>query len=346
MPRIAWEKLVDFGAEALCAVGMTDGDAQYVAEIAAMTEAMGITTHGLSMLGFLDSQFSGKFDPKAQPRVVKDRGAGTCIDAGNCAGPLAMREATRIAMDKARKHGVGMVTVRNSMWVGALGVYLVPLAEEGLLAHVWVQASACKDCAPVGGMDARFSTNPVAMAMPVDGEPVIADFSTAAMSMGAVAKMTREGRKAQEPLFRDKDGNLTDDPSVVQQGGTILFKGGAHGGHCGYALSLWCEALSAVAGGSCNNPELPQSQNLAVLATDPEFFGGGGHYFAEMKRFKAHVLSSRTLPGVDEIRLPGQRAFRSLRDALEHGVMVDDRAVKLLNDLAGKHGLKSPAAVE
>ena len=141
MPRIAWEKLVDFAAEALRAAGMTEEDAQYVAEIAAMTEAMGVTTHGLSMLSFLDSQFGGKFDPTAQPRVVKDRGAGACIDAGACAGPIAMRTATRIAMDKARSHGGGMVAVRNSMWVGALGVYLVPLAEEGLLALVWAQAS-------------------------------------------------------------------------------------------------------------------------------------------------------------------------------------------------------------
>ena len=342
MSRITWEKLVDFSAEVLGALGMTEEDAQYVAEIAVMTEAMGITTHGLSMLGYLDGKFGGGVDPKAQPCLVKDKGAGACIDAHVCAGPLAIRMATHIAMEKARGYGVGMVAVRNSLWVGALGVYLVPLAEEGLLAQAWAQATKCKDCAPVGGMEARFSTNPVAMAIPTYGEPIVADFSTAAVSMGKVHQMSRRGYKTPEPLFRDKDGNLTDDPAVVQQGGTILFKGGVSGGHHGYAFSLWCEALSAVAGGSCNNPEAEQRQNFTVLAADPQFFGGNDHYYAEMKRFTAHVLSSRTLPDVDEIRLPGQRAFRSLREAIEHGVEVDDDRAKQLADLAGKHGLKSP----
>jgi len=342
MSRAAWEKLVDFGAEVLQSVGMEEADAQYVAEIAVITEAMGVTTHGLSMLDYLDARFSSGSDPKAQPRVVKDKGATACIDANYCAGPLSMKLATQIATDKARAFGVGMIAVRNSFWVGALGVYLVPLAEEGLLAQIWAQASRCEDCAPVGGMDARFSTNPVAMAIPTQGEPILSDFSTAALAMGKVSVMIREGRKSAEPLFRDKDGVLTDDPAVMRNEGTMLFLGGVYGGHRGYALSLWCEALSAAAGGICNNPDAKQSQNFTVLAADPEFFGGNDHYFAEMKRFTAHVLSSRPLPGVDEVRLPGQRAFRSLREAIENGVLVDDFRAEQLVALARKYDLPSP----
>jgi len=342
MQRYPWKDLVDFGAAFLMSKGVAEPDARYVAEVAAKTEAMGIHTHGLVLLPYLAGKLGNDLDPRAQPVLIRQTPAIALVDGNNGIGQLAMRLAIELARAKARTVGVGMAAVRNSSWIGALGVYLIPLAEEGLMAHLWAQTSTCRDCAPIGGLDARFSTNPIALAFPTGGDPVIADFSTAAVSMGRVGQMIRDGKKAIAPIFMDKEGKVTDDPAVVKEGGTILFTGGEAQGHKGYALSLWCEALTALAGGDCNNPAAPQRQTFCLLVVDPDMFAGRQRYSTEMRRFVAHVKSSRLRPGFDAIRLPGERALACLRRAQREGVSLEEPLAKQLADLAESNRLPNP----
>ena len=346
MRRIPVDTLIEFAAEVLAAKGLPRGAARDVAQGIVETEAFGVTTHGLVQLSHLEGQLGDEIDPKAEPLVVKELAASVLIDGNRACGQLAMKLARELATEKARACGVAMAAVRNSYWIGALGVYLLPLAREGFFAQLWAQTSTCKDCAPVGGIDARFSTNPVALAFPTGADPMLADFSTAAVAMGKVGRMTRLGEKAREPIFRDAKGNLSDDPAVVRKGGSILFLGGTLLGHKGYALSLWCEALTAMAGGSCNNPEAPTRQSFNLTVIDPEAFGGRAYYDQEIARFVAHVKSSRRLPGVDAIRLPGERGFQALRQAEREGVPVDDATWKTLLGLAKKHQLERFLAAE
>ena len=340
MARIGMDKLVDFGVKVLTRKGVPEKNARYVAEVVVRTEAMGVRTHGLAYLSYADGGIPSAVNPLAEPVVVRDAGAVAVVDGKLGLAHLAMREATELATRKARELGIAMVGIRNSTWLGALGTYLIPVAKQGLLAQMWAQTNTCKDCAPIGGIDATFSTNPVALAFPTGGDPVIADFSTATVAMAKVNQMIRLGQKAPEDIFLDKDGRLSPDPAVVKTGGSILFTGGRNYGHKGYALSLWCEALTAAAGGECNNPASSTVQAFNLTVIDPAALAGWDVYLTEMKRFVAHVKSVRRLPGVARIRLPGERAFETLRESESMGVSVDDHTLGLMNGLAEKHGLK------
>ena len=339
MRRIAKERLVEFGVRLLTGKGVPKDNARFIAEVIVQTEAFGITTHGLAQFGHLNRAIGTDIAPTAEPVIVNERPASALIDGNGACGQLAVRLAREIGEKKARECGVAMVGVRDSFWIGALGIYLLPLAKNGLFAQLWAQTSTCKDCAPVGGIDAKFSTNPVAIAFPTDADPVLADFSTASVSMGKVGRMVRLGQRAEEPIFMDADGTLTDDPTVVRKGGSILFVGGRLLGHKGYALSLWCEALTAMAGGSANNPEAPSRQSFNLTVTDPEAFAGREYYDGEIARFVAHVKASRCLPGVEAVRLPGERGFQSLHNAEAEGVPVEDVMFETLQKIAEEHGL-------
>jgi len=344
MRRIPWDALVDFAVGFFTRKGVAETNARYMAEIAVSTEAFGEHTHGLVILPHLDGLIGGQVDPRAEPRVVREAGAAALVEAEGTFGQLAMRLASDLARRKAREQGVALVAVRNATWLGALGVYLIPLAEQGFLAQIWAQTSTCKDCAPVGGIDPTFSTNPIALAFPGDRHPVVADFSTASVSMGKAMQLIRERRKAPARVFLDKQGFPSDDPHVMQDGGSILFMGGEVTGHKGYALSLWCEVMAVLAGGSANNPDVPTRQNFGLLVADRQAFAGAEYYDREMKRFLARVRSSRPRPGVEAIRLPGERGFRSLHDAREKGVPVEDHVLARLHDLARRYDLPSLCA--
>jgi L-lactate dehydrogenase len=341
MPRVAFQGLVRFAQEFLVAKGVPGEGARAIAETVVTTEAFGITTHGLSFLPYADGAIPGVVDPKAEPTVAGDRGATAVIEGGRCFAQLAMRRAAEIAIQKASTLGIAMVGVRNAGWLAALGVQLLPIAERGMLAQVWAQTNTCKDCAPVGGIDARFSTNPLALAIPTGGDPIVADFSTTAVSMGKANLMAGRGEKAPERIFMDREGALSNDPRVVKEGGTILFTGGEHYGHKGYGLSLWCEALTAAGGGECNNPQSRTQQNFTLQVIDPAVLGGRDQYFAEIGRFVRHVRSSRPRPGVTAVRLPGERGLAALRRARIDGVDVPETMLAKLDELAAKLGIAS-----
>ena len=149
-----------------------------------------------------------------------------------------------------------MVTVRKCCWFGALGPYLHTLTQQGYMAQLWAQTTTCRDAAPYGGIDAKFSTNPIAMAFPTKGDPVVSDFSTTTISMGKTKRMAQSGQRAPEPIFLDVKGNLSTNPKVALAGGSVLFIGGAHFGYKGYGLSLWAESIAALAGGSIADMQL------------------------------------------------------------------------------------------
>ena len=346
MPRVAIKDLTGFGTRLLVKKGVAEADARHIVGLAVMTEARGVSTHGAVIFANFDEQVGKAIDPAARPKVVKEHGATALIDGTGCFGQLCLRLASELAVKKARAHGVAMVAGRNTSWIAGLGTYLLPIAEAGFFAQLWAQSSACKDCAPVGGIDGRFSTNPVALAIPGPDGPVVADFSTAVMSFGRARRLAAGNRRAPAPVFMEPDGEFTDDPAAaVDRDGTLLFMGGELEGYKGYAFSLWSEALAAMAGGSANNPELPSRQNFNLTVIDPQAFAGSDYFRTEMLRFVAHVKSSRPRPGGSAIRLPGDRARERSAESRRRGVELDPGLFERLNAVAAKNGLAPLAAL-
>jgi LDH2 family malate/lactate/ureidoglycolate dehydrogenase len=252
-----------------------------------------------------------------------------------------MSLAKSVAAEKASKQGVSMVTIRRCCWLGALGPYLHSLTEQGYMAQLWAQTTTCGDAAPFGGIDAKFSTNPMALAFPTAGDPVLSDFSTTTISMGQTKRMAQSGRQAPEPIFLDSKGNLSTDPNVALDVGSVLFIGGAHFGYKGYGLSLWSEGIAALAGGECNNPETKTSQSASLTVIDPQAFAGHDYFYNEIERFKAHMLNNKVRPGFETIRIPGERVANNLRESAAKGIPVEEGLLEILNTLAGQHGIPS-----
>ncbi|RKX90598.1 MAG: hypothetical protein DRP70_00070 [Spirochaetes bacterium] len=339
MKSFSIDELNKFTTSLLVSKKIPQVNAEYIAEMAVRTEAMGILTHGLAVLGYLDNQVPDVFDPGTEPEIIKEKGASVLIDGKNGFSQLAMKLAIEMAMDKAGTMGIAMAAIRNTSWLGALGPYLESIARAGFMAQLWGQSSQCADCAPIGGITGKFSTNPVALAFPTSGDPVIADISTATVSMGAVNRMVKYDEKARARIFMDKNGLPTDDPNAMLDDGSIFFLGGPEYAHKGYGFSLWAEALTAMSGGSANNPDHPQSQNLNLTIIDIEAFGGMNYFDSEIVRFITHIKDTRLRPGFDAIRLPGERAFKSLKDSLQHGLSLSDAKLEMLNRMARKNGV-------
>ena len=345
MKHCAKDALIGFGVGLLKNKGIPEKNARTIADIAVKTQAMGIHTHGMAIFPYFDQNIPDPIDPTAEPEVVKQSGATALIDGNYGFAQLALNLAKELAVEKAGNQGVALIVVRKCCWLGALGPYLHSLTQQGFLARLCAQTTTCRDAAPYGGIDAKFSTNPLALAFPTGGDPVVSDFSTTTISMGRTKRMAQSGQHAPEPIFLDSDGNLSTDPKAALEGGSVLFIGGANFSYKGYGLSLWSEAIAALAGGQCNNPETKTSQSASLTVIDPRSFAGHDYFYGEIERFKAHMLNSRVRPGFDGIRLPGQRVTHNLRESERTGIPVEEGLLETLNALAVRHGIAPISAM-
>jgi LDH2 family malate/lactate/ureidoglycolate dehydrogenase len=340
--RISIEELESFGAKFLAKRGVAADDATYIAHIAAWTEAFRQSTHGIEQLTTLSKRLGQSADPRAKPVLVRESEASAAYTGHNCIGQLAMRLAIDVAMAKAAKCGTATVTVANTEWVAALAVYLVPLARKGLVSMLWCQSDRGHACAPLGGLDARFSTNPMALAIPTEGDPIVADFSAATMSNGAARVMRDKGQVCDVPRFLDKEGNVSNDPAVIKDGGTMMFMGAEADGHKGYALSIFNEALAFMGGAERKGDKSPWFQSFTVMVTDPDVFAGRDNLRRRMEEFAAYLKTSRPRPGCGKIRMPGEGGFRLLADSQRNGIPLPAEKLEMLRQIADENGMDMP----
>jgi len=346
MNRIAIEELEAFAARFLVKRGVAQVDAEYIGRVAAWTEAFRQSTHGIEQLAVLHRRLGQSAHPGVKPVLIRESAASAAYTGHDCIGQLAMRFAIEVAVGKARKCGSATVTMVNTEWIAAMSPYVVWLAEDGFVSIIWCQSDRGHACAPLGGLDTRFSTNPVAYGIPMEGEPVVADFSTTTMSNGTVRMMRERGEVCSVPRFLDKDGNVSKDPGVIKHGGTMMFMGAEADAHKGYALSILNEALAFMGGATREGDRLPWFQSFTLMVMDPEAFGGREQLIASMQGFSRHLKSSRLRPGFDRIRMPGEGGFGMLREARKNGIPLDEGKLGMLGKMAEDSRIEMPKLMD
>ncbi len=340
--RLPIDTLAAFGRRLLEACGVDAPTAARLADMAVTAEAMGIDTHGLTQLNHFHARLGDPIDPTAQPRLARERGAIATVHAGDGIGHRALWLAVEHAMALARTHGVGMVGVPQCHWVAAAGLFLLPVAADGMLGRLELTHNRGRDAAPAGGREPRFATDPLALIIPHTPDPILADFSLTTFSHGRVNRMVEDDRRAGEAVFLRPDGRATDDPRDFTGDGSMLFMGGELNAHKGYALALWHEALAALMGGTTNGPDAPAPpQHVMVTVLDPAAWGDAAAFQDKLTRFAQWVLTSPPRDESNPPRLPGAGGFARLREAQQRGVLLRRMMCETLNNIANERGIEA-----
>src|SRR5262247_4543916 len=106
-------------------LGLTPEDSAEGADVLTMTDLRGVETHGVSNMlrMYVRDYRAGNLDPRPGWRMVRESPATAVIDAERRLGIMVGPRAMRLAVEKARRVGVGVVTVFNSGHFGAIGHY-------------------------------------------------------------------------------------------------------------------------------------------------------------------------------------------------------------------------------
>jgi ureidoglycolate dehydrogenase (NAD+) len=128
---IRHDGLARFIAAILCARGMSADDAATVAEALVWANLRGTDGHGVVRLPtYLDFIDRGELDPRARPKPRAVGPSAIVLDCARAAGPVAMMQAARLAVETARRNAVSIVLVRDTTHTGAIGRYPQWAAEQ------------------------------------------------------------------------------------------------------------------------------------------------------------------------------------------------------------------------
>jgi uncharacterized oxidoreductase len=309
--------------------GSEPAEAELVADNLVLANLTGHDSHGIGMMPrYVEALLEGGLHPNRKIEVKLDGGALLALDGGAGYGQSIGLQATRLAIERARQHGVAIVALGNSHHLGRIGHWAEIAVAEGLVSIHFVNVQSFARVAPFAGADRRFGTNPVCIGIPLPGEPpFLLDMATSAVAQGKLRVAHNKRVKIPLGWLIDDQGNPTDDPRwgvTAPLGAMACF-----GEHKGYGLAVACELLGgALTGGGVtdydNKTRRRVLNGMLSIVIDPARLKTQERYLRDSKSFLAWLRSSRTAPGHDRVRIAGEpeREYRAKRE--REGVPVDD----------------------
>jgi LDH2 family malate/lactate/ureidoglycolate dehydrogenase len=330
-----------FAIAALTKAGMPEEAALATARGLVEADLYGHTTHGLQLLAdYVEEIENGTMAIDGRPQSIADHGAVACWDARRLPGLWTTSLATTEAIARAERFGIGAIALRRSHHIACLAAFLEEPARAGYLILVLSSDPGESRVAPFGGVTPVLMPDPIAAGIPRRPDPILIDVSTSITTMGMVGRARNEGRKLAGKWLQDAQGNATDDPNVVSNGGTLLPVGGQDHGHKGFGLGLLVEALTQGLGGY-GRADKPTDWGAAVtvLAIAPSRFAGEDAFLRQMDFTAALCLDSAPRDPASPVRLPGQLAVQKKRAAERDGVTLHSGIGEKLGALAARLGV-------
>ena len=310
--RLTVAEAREHSERALRGIGYDAEEAQIIADHAIDAALCGYEYSGLAKL--LNIPEHRRFKrPRTAIKVLRETEISTLLDGGNNVGMLAMYHATRAAIEKAASRGIAVIGVTNS-WMSGRSAYYVEMIAKADLVGIHTAASA-RSVAPFGGARPVLGTNPISFGMPSSRGPIVFDMGTSAFMGTDLAYRERLGQVLPEGVAVDAEGRPTRDPTLAKLGALLPV-----GGYKGFGLGFIVQALGVLAGSGLD-PDKDDGYVFIVLK--PDLLVGLSEFKQQVSELVDRIKATPRQPGVDEIRIPGERGFRSRERMSREGIEID-----------------------
>ncbi len=334
------EILHNFMKDVFIGLGYPEEEAQVSADILIESDLRGIKSHGVQRLRYYYVRVKGGQHKVSKFEIIKNQDAAVVIEGNHGNGHFISYNAMKLAIEKAKKYGLGMAVVRNSTHYGIAGYYPLMAIKEGCIGITGTNARPA--VAPTFGIEPMLGTNPLTFGFPTNEEfPFVLDCATSIIQRGKVEINARTGETLADGLVIGKDGKYKTDAKqllkdFVNKEAALLPLGGAGetlSGHKGYGYSTVVEILSAALQDGKFLKELSglddEGNNTHFhvghffIAIDPEHFLGLDVFKAVAGAICKKLRKSAIAPSEERIYTAGEKEFEAEKLVREKGVPVN-----------------------
>ena len=354
---VDFDSLENFMVDVFRRIGAPEEDARICADVLITADKRGIDSHGIGRLKpiYYDRIKAGIQSPKTDMEIVKDGPTTTVIDGHNGMGQVIAKKSMNLAIEKAKKMGLGMVAVRNSTHYGIAGYYALMAIEEGMIGITGTNARP--SIAPTFGIENMLGTNPLTFGIPSDEEfPFVLDCATSITQRGKIEFYDRAEKEIPSGWVIGEDGKTrTDTHQILQDlktGKAALAPLGGIGeetaGYKGYGYAAIVEILSAA---------LQNGKFLKMLSGVEEgkpvpinlghfFIAINISSFIELKSFKKisgdilrSLRSSKKAPEAERIYTAGEKEYLAWLERKDKGAPINKNLQQQIITLKEELGL-------
>lgn len=346
MPVVQHKVLRKFVYDTYIAAGGVEEDARIVSDHVVDSNLAGHDSHGVIKASTY--VYGMKGGPSANKlEIVRETPASIVIDANGALGMVAACKGMELAIEKARTNTIGAVGLHNCGHAGRMGDYPPRAAMEGMIGIVLLNGGGHL-MHPFGGTARRLPPNPIAIAVPREhGEPLVLDMTTTVVAGSKISLKAVRNEKMPEGWMIDREGNSVTDPTLLWEnpdGTAIMPLGGFQFGHKGFGLGFM---IDAIAGGltwaGCSQAKPTRgASGIVMIAMRIEDFIDLEVYQQEIEALIEWVKSSPTLPGVEDVYVPGEYEFRSRQERLKSGIPIEEKTWNELVETASSLGVPTP----
>ncbi|MEN9589991.1 MAG: hypothetical protein RLZZ481_1777 [Pseudomonadota bacterium] len=346
-PRLDPTRLQLLAAEVYQSIGVPEQDAQLAADTLVQADLWGHQSHGLLRLGWYVARLkSGAMKAVTQTSLAVDAGAICVMDGHDGIGQVITRQAVDQAVARAKLHGVGVVSIRNSNHFGTCMYYTRIAAEQGCV--MLLMSNAGPNMAPWGGLKKKIGTNPWSIAVPGgDYGPIVMDMANSGVARGKIYLANNRNEEIPPHWAVDAAGRPTTDPKAALEGFILPMAG-----HKGYVMGVMVDILSGVLSGS-------QFLDKVHGPYDPVNRSGAGHLMVALnvaafqplsefhQKIDQYVRSLKDVPlaaGHEQVFYPGELEKQADAENRAHGLALPADTVADVVRVAREAGVNSNLA--
>jgi L-2-hydroxycarboxylate dehydrogenase (NAD+) len=355
--RIEYQKIKNITENVFLKFGYSPEDSQIIAALILEADLRGIESHGAQSLNFYYRGIKhAKIKVNGQIEIVHETPVSAVIDAHEVAGELSGCQAMRLAIQKAKHVGFGMVVVRNANYFGIAGYYPIMAIKEGLLGISMTNTDAM--IPPTYGKKAMLGTNPIAVGINAYPYPFILDMATSVISRGKTEVYEKINQPMPTGWGLDRNGRETRDAKEIDYAlknklfGGLLPLGGAletFGGHKGYGLALMVEIFTGIfSGGKTSNyifdSIFANKFCSCFMAIDYGIFGDKTKIENRLSVFLQEIRDSEKVEGQTRIYTHGEKEAEIRQERMANGIPVNEATLAEIQKLCAELGIEGPVA--
>lgn len=348
---LKYDALKNFSHEVFQKMGYTDKEAEIITDVLLTSDLYGIESHGMQrMVRYYKSIKNGRLVLGAEKEVVFETPISAVIDGHDGTGQLLGHYAMSLAIEKAKKNGIGIVTVRNSNHYGIAGYYAKMACKEGLIGFSSTNSEAIM--VPTYGRMAMIGSNPIAVAVPAEPYDFLFDASTTVVTRGKVEVYNKKGAPLPEGWTVNSDGNVGTNAAEIlsnieqKKGGGILPLGGPTetlGGHKGYGYGMIAEIFSSILsmGLTSNHTNIGSTGGTChgFAAINPNLFGNPEEIKEHFSTFLKELREAPKADGQTRIYTHGEKEAEAVERVLKEGVPVNENTIKEMAVICDEYGV-------
>ena len=346
MVKISAEKLEKISVAIFKGAGCSDDEAERVSELLVLANLRGHDSHGVVRIpSYIGQILVGQMKPGAEIEVVKENNVMAVLNGNLGIGQIMATRGMEIAIEKAKKTGVGIVSIYNCNHIGRMADYAIMALKHDMIGFVTANVGPTTMVAPYGGAKGALGTNPLCYAIPTgNDEPIILDIATSVCAAGKVRVAHARGEQVPKGWLIDNKGHSTTDPSVIYDSppGSILPFGGEVA-YKGYGLCLIVDILSgALSSSGCGSKA--HTNGVFLMALNISNFRPIREFENSVRKLVSECKSTPFAPGFvgihgeTEVLIPGDIERMKEEKNRKTGIFVEEttwnRILKAAKDVS------------